>query len=277
MAQYKTIVLELIQEQTRSCTSSSAASRRLLPAMDRLRDRAEEPPTRPGWTSSARRSRAATRARSRAKPWSWRSRTCRDVCPPRRRRTTTETFSLDAAMSFHPADIRRPRKRRPRRPASRSSPSSSRPGTRAVRTGGAAGTAAVASPRPISFLRLRPRRGLPPRRYSRSRPPQREKRLSHNMIFRSVNLPFLPVAAGTGRHDAAGGRKARLAAVWSLRERPRLAGPDNARRRPHHGRNRHDRRTARHRQRRESQGPRHHRRHPHAATDRAGAPPGHRR
>ena len=49
-------------------------------------------------------------------------------------------------------------------------------------------------------------------------------------------------------------------------ERPRQAGPANARRETHHGRNRHHRTAASHRQRRESQGPRHPRRHPHAAS-----------
>ena len=92
--------------------------------------------------------------------------------------------------------------------------------------------AATASARPpcrippaIPFLlRLRPRRGLPPRRYSRSRPPQPDKRLSQMMIFQKGEPSVSPVAAGTGRHDAAGGLKPGLASVCSLAKGPGCRG-----------------------------------------------------
>ena len=78
--------------------------------------------------------------------------------------------------------------------------------------------------------------------------------------------PVSPVAAGPaapGDGPSRGPLPAEAAAVGRSGERPRLVGAAIARRRPPHGRNRHDRRTARHRQRREGQGPRHPRRHPH--------------
>ena len=84
------------------------------------------------------------------------------------------------------------------------------------------------------------------------------------MIFQRVNLPFLRCAGTGGTMPPVGKRPA-----WRLLLAPGKApagGAGTGRRRPHHGRNRHDHRTARHRQRRESQGPRHPRRHPHPAS-----------
>ena len=86
--EYKTIVLELLKQQT-ELHEQLRITRRLLPTME---DWAKElkPATKPGRKPSFRRSRRATPSRSAAKQWRSLSRNWRIVCPPRVLRTRTQ-------------------------------------------------------------------------------------------------------------------------------------------------------------------------------------------
>ena len=87
---YQTIVLELLQEEYPALHERLRVSRTLLTSLNTYAHTLGAV-TRRGCTSFAGRGQAATRARSRAKPWNWRSRTCGGrLCPPNRRRATAK-------------------------------------------------------------------------------------------------------------------------------------------------------------------------------------------
>ena len=83
--QYKTIALELIQEQP-ELYEQLRSSKRLLPAMDAYA--IELKASHEAWKDRLSQARPGSDpSQIAAKRWSWRSRTCGTVCPPHRRGT----------------------------------------------------------------------------------------------------------------------------------------------------------------------------------------------
>ena len=215
---YKTIALELIQEQP-ELYEQLRSSKRLLPAMDAYaielkasheawKDRLSQ--ARPGSDPSQIASEALELAIEEL----------RDRLPSASPSGRSGAAVARRGDELHPHGIRRPRKARTR--PVRSCPSSARhaspqPRRRPCRI-----------PPAIPFhLRLRPRRGLSPATLQPEPPAATGQTAFTNDVFPKGEPSVSPVAAGTGRHDAAGGQEpgSRLSA---RSERPRLAGPSNA-------------------------------------------------
>ena len=191
---YKTIVLELLQDQYPALHEQLRQERTLLSTLDHLAIALKD--AHVAWMNELRRARPdCDSPRSRARPWNWRSSTSRAICPPSRRRTKRTAVFPGRGDGVCPQTYAARVSAARAEPASPSSPSSSRPGSTSLRTGRSRGAAGRGRRFPFHGrsppAEPAPGRGLSPPRYSRSRPPQPDKPLSQMMFFQGVKLPFL--------------------------------------------------------------------------------------
>ena len=221
--QYKTIALELIQENP-ELYEQLRSSKRLLPAMDAWaielkasHDRWKEQLSQAKPDSDPR--QVASEAMELA------VQELKDLLPSASTADETEPFSLDAAMNFL-RGIRRPSKARPR-PANAADV---RPATSARRF--------AKGDRPAGFLQRFPSfcpaasdRGLSPASLQPEPPAATGQTAFTKDDFPKGEPSVSPVAAGTGRHDAAGGLKP-VPRLFARYERPRLSGPSKQKENP---------------------------------------------